>query len=66
MRALDATTHAILETRRFDARVATRGTRDPLDQLGARINVMLGQIEALVARHARSASTTSRTICGRR
>ena len=49
VRALDATTHAILETRRFDARVATRGTRDPLDQLGARINVMLGQIEALLA-----------------
>ncbi len=49
VRALDATTRAILETRRFDARVATRGTGDPLDQLGARINVMLGQIEALVA-----------------
>ena len=28
---------------------ATRGTGDPLDQLGARINVMLGQIQALVA-----------------
>jgi signal transduction histidine kinase len=49
VRALDATTRAILETRRFDARVDTRGTRDPLDQLGARINVMLGQIQTLIA-----------------
>ena len=49
VRALDATTRAILETRRFDARVATRETGDPLDRLGARINAMLGQIERLVA-----------------
>ena len=48
VRSLEATTQAILETRRFDARVVTRGTRDPLDQLGARINEMLSQIQALV------------------
>ncbi len=48
VRALDATTRSILETRRFDARVATLGTRDPLDQLGRRINAMLAQIEGLV------------------
>lgn len=48
IRALDATTREILETRRFDARVATRGTADPLDRLGARINEMLGQIQRLV------------------
>jgi len=49
VRSLEATTQAILDTRRFDARVATRGTRDPLDQLGARINEMLGQIQTLLA-----------------
>jgi signal transduction histidine kinase len=48
VRALEATTHAILETGRFDARVATRGTRDPLDRLGARINTMLARLERLV------------------
>ena len=49
VRSLEVTTQAILETRRFDARVLTRGTRDPLDQLGARINEMLGQIQTLLA-----------------
>jgi len=49
VRALDATTHQILETRRYDARVDVRGTADPLDQLGARINEMLAQIQRLVA-----------------
>ncbi|MGD9906261.1 MAG: sensor histidine kinase [Dehalococcoidia bacterium] len=49
VRALDATTREILATRRFDARVATRGTRDPLDQLGAGINEMLARIQGLVA-----------------
>jgi signal transduction histidine kinase len=48
VRALEATTHAILDTGRFDARVATRGTRDPLDRLGASINTMLARIERLV------------------
>ena len=48
VRALEATTHAILETGRFDTRVATRGTRDPLDRLGDRINTMLARIERLV------------------
>ena len=48
VRALEATTHAILDTGRFEARVATRGTRDPLDRLGASINTMLARIERLV------------------
>jgi len=48
VRALQATTHAILETGRFDARVATRGTRDPFDRLGGSINTMLARIERLV------------------
>ena len=48
VRALEAATHAILETGRFDTRVATRGTRDPLDRLGASINAMLARIERLV------------------
>ena len=48
VRSMEATTQAILETRQFDARVVTRGTRDPLDQLGARINEMLGQIQTLL------------------
>ena len=48
VRALQATTHAILETGRFDARVETRGTRDPFDRLGGSINTMLARIERLV------------------
>jgi signal transduction histidine kinase len=48
VRALEATTHAILETGRFDARVATRGSRDPLDKLGTSINAMLARLERLV------------------
>ena len=48
VRALEATTHEILDTGRFDARVATRGTRDPLDRLGASINTMLARLERLV------------------
>jgi signal transduction histidine kinase len=48
VRALEATTHAILETGRFDARVETRGTRDPLDRLGTSINAMLSRLERLV------------------
>jgi len=48
VRDMQATAGTILQTKRYTARVPTRGTRDPLDQLGARINDMLGQIETLV------------------
>jgi signal transduction histidine kinase len=48
VRALQATTQAILETGRFDTRVETRGSRDPLDRLGTSINAMLGRLERLV------------------
>ena len=48
VRDMQATAGTILQTKRYTARVPTRGTRDPLDQLGARINEMLGQIETLV------------------
>jgi signal transduction histidine kinase len=47
VRALEATTHEILDTGRFDARVATQGSRDPLDRLGASINAMLARLEQL-------------------
>lgn len=49
LRAMDATLRGILRTGRLDARVETRGTRDPLDELGALVNEMLGRIEALVS-----------------
>ena len=49
LRALDATVRGIVRTGRFDARVATRGTTDPLDELGALVNEMLGRIQTLVA-----------------
>jgi signal transduction histidine kinase len=49
LRALDGTLREILHTGRFDARVDTRGTQDPLDQLGARVNEMLGRIQTLLA-----------------
>jgi signal transduction histidine kinase len=48
VRALEATTNAILDTGRFDTRVVTRGTRDPLDRLGTSINAMLARLEQLV------------------
>jgi signal transduction histidine kinase len=48
VRALEAATHAILETGRFDTRVPTRGTRDPFDRLGDSINTMLARLERLV------------------
>jgi signal transduction histidine kinase len=48
VRDMQATAGTILRTRRYTARVPTRGTRDPLDQLGERINEMLAQIETLV------------------
>lgn len=49
LRALDATVRGIVHTGRFDARVETRGTTDPLDELGALVNEMLGRIQTLVA-----------------
>jgi len=48
IRELDATLRGILRTGRLDARVATRGSDDPLDQLGTLVNEMLGRIQALV------------------
>jgi signal transduction histidine kinase len=48
LRALDATLRSILQTGRFDARVETRGTRDPLDVLGGLVNDMLSRIQTLV------------------
>jgi len=48
LRDLDATLRGILQTGRLDARVTTRGTDDPLDELGALVNEMLGRIQSLV------------------
>jgi signal transduction histidine kinase len=49
LRALEATVRSILQTGQLDARVAvTRHSRDPLDELGARVNEMLERIEKLV------------------
>jgi signal transduction histidine kinase len=48
LRALDATVRGIIRTGRFDARVDTRGTSDPLDELGSLVNEMLGRIQSLV------------------
>jgi signal transduction histidine kinase len=48
LRELDATLRRILSTGRLDARVATRGTDDPLDELGTHVNEMLGRIQRLV------------------
>ena len=49
LRALEGTLRAILRTGRFDARVSTRASRDPLDELGGLANDMLGRIQALLA-----------------
>ncbi len=49
LRALDATVRGIVTTGQFDARVDTRGTSDPLDELGGLVNEMLGRIQTLVA-----------------
>lgn len=49
LRALEGTLRAILRTGRFDARVATRASHDPLDELGGLVNDMLGRIQALLA-----------------
>ena len=49
LRALEGTVRSILETGQFDARVPVRRhSRDPLDELGARVNEMLERIEKLV------------------
>jgi signal transduction histidine kinase len=48
LRTLDAMLRAILRTGRFDARVETRGSSDPLDQLGGVVNEMLARIQALL------------------
>jgi len=48
VRSLEATVRSIVETGRFDARVAATASRDPLDTLGGQINVMLSRIETLV------------------
>jgi signal transduction histidine kinase len=48
IRELDATIRRILRTGRLDARVATLGTDDPLDQIGTLVNEMLGRIQTLV------------------
>ena len=39
---------SILQTGQFDARAPIRHSRDPLDELGARVNEMLGRIQSLV------------------
>ncbi len=49
LRSLDATLQSILRTGRFDARVETRGSRDPLDALGGLVNEMLTRIQTLVS-----------------
>ena len=48
IRELDATLRRILRTGRLDARVATLGSDDPLDQLGTLVNEMLGRLQTLV------------------
>ena len=49
LRALEATVRSILDTGQFAARVPVRArSRDPLDELGARVNEMLERIEKLV------------------
>jgi signal transduction histidine kinase len=49
LRQLAGVVQTILQTGRFEARVPVRGSRDPLDQLGALFNAMLDRIVALVA-----------------
>jgi signal transduction histidine kinase len=48
VRSLETTLRSILRTGRFDARVTTRGSRDPLDELGGLVNDMLGRMQKLV------------------
>ncbi len=49
LRALEGTLRSILATGRFDARVETRASHDPLDELGGLVNDMLGRIQVLLA-----------------
>jgi len=49
LRALESTVRTIVRTGRFDARVQTTPSRDPLETLGGLINVMLERIETLLA-----------------
>lgn len=49
LRALENTVRSILTTGRFDARVATTGARDPLDDLGRLVNDMLSRIQTLLS-----------------
>lgn len=49
LRALEGTLRSILRTGRFDARVRTQASRDPLDELGELVNDMLGRIQVLLA-----------------
>ena len=48
LRDLEMTVRSILQTGQFDTRVPIRNSRDPLDDLGVRVNEMLGRIQALV------------------
>ena len=49
LRALEVTLRSILQTGQFDARVATRGSRDSLDELGVLVNSMLSRLQTLLA-----------------
>ncbi len=49
LRALEGTLRSILATGRFDARVETRASTDPLDELGGLVNDMLGRIQILLS-----------------
>jgi heavy metal sensor kinase len=49
LRQLAEVVHTILQTGRFEARVPVRGSRDPLDRLGALFNGLLDRIVSLVA-----------------
>ena len=48
LRALESTVRSILRTGQLDARVPLTHSSDPLNELGARVNEMLGRIQALV------------------
>jgi signal transduction histidine kinase len=49
LRDLGRTIRDILETGKLGARVPVRDSADPLDELGAQVNVLLDRIEALIA-----------------
>lgn len=48
LRELNEAVRRTVETGRLDARVPVRGTGDPLDELGAAFNALLGRISRLV------------------